>query len=574
MKGKNLIAGLLSSTVCLTMLTACSANEASPASSPDSSPAASVQSETNHNQSSSKDSSAEKLYTLTIRDADKHEAITAHFFNSNSGQSKAVEMKKAEEKEDYLLYTAEADVNSYNMVRLSYGEDETDDVSFNEFVSGWSLKDDGLLPYAKGQEPTYDPRFETKVFSFNGYDKNVYIWTPTDYDANAAEKYDTIYMLDGQAVLSLELTGEASVWNVSECVESMMAATDHKAILVNIEAGEEQRSEEMTIDIGGKYEDDPIPVRNGAAFSGFICDTVMPYIQQNYNVYSDASHTALAGSSMGGLAAFCFGLDHPEKFGTVGVFSPSFWTDEEDVWKQYLSSKDFSKSPFLYFYCGSFGLDMGNLSELMFNSLLEAGYPNDKLVFHKNENGLHQILFWRGVYSEFLEAVFTKKVTGLESGKEVTYIDRTPPKLPSAEPIENDDRPASITNYIFYDNSQTKWENVYAYWWGGETVNKVTGEDRYGKMWPGLQMEKLEGTDIYRIAVPLNATFIIFNSGITDDEIRKGVIGYQTIDLPFSHNGNAGQIYTIDVSEAPKHMKGVEKTKYKYSSGSWSNYEG
>ena len=30
--------------------------------------------------------------------------------------------------------------------------------------------------------------------------------------------------------------------------------------------------------------------------------------------------------------------------------------------------------------------------------------------------------------------------------------------------------------YVYYDNSETKWEKVYAYWWGGMAYNSVTKE--------------------------------------------------------------------------------------------------
>ena len=92
--------------------------------------------------------------------------------------------------------------------------------------------------------------------------------------------------------------------------------------------------------------------------------------------------------------------------------------------------------------------------------------------------------------------------------------------------------------------------------------------------WPGLEMEKIGDTDIYRIVVPVGNMGLVFSSGVTDDEIKAGVTGYQTVDLTFSSSINAGQIYTIDASQEPKPGRGIEKTKLKYQSGEWSNYEG
>ena len=49
---------------------------------------------------------------------------------------------------------------------------------------------------------------------------------------------------------------------------------------------------------------------------------------------------------------------------------------------------------------------------------------------------------------------------------------------------------------------------------------------------------------------------------------------FQTVDLDFSDEANAGQIYVIDVNGELKPGRGVEKTKFRYQSGEWKDYEG
>ena len=85
-------------------------------------------------------------------------------------------------------------------------------------------------------------------------------------------------------------------------------------------------------------------------------------------------------------------------------------------------------------------------------------------------------------------------------------------------------------------------------------------------------MEKVGDTDIYRIVIPVGADNIVFNTGVPDEEIINGVQSFQTSDLSFDENINAGQIYKVDMSQEAKHGRGVEKTKYTYPSGEWSNY--
>lgn len=603
MKAKRIMAALLGTVVCLSALTACGGqNDQGTQNSQGSTQ--SVQSDSENQSEKTDESNAEKsneeskeqseqqsstdtsssTHTLVVRDAGKNEKIVATFFNTTTDASEDVTMNKTDESSDYFVYSCDSDVTKYNMVRLTYGDMTSMDVAFNKFVSGWYLWNDELLPYVAGKEPKYEPKYETKTFKFDGYDKNVYIWTPEDYDAKADTKYSVIYMLDGQTVLSPEIGGEMQCWDVSEHVTSMMASTDYKSIIVAVETRGENteegngaaRDDELIPDIGGEFADKNMTSKKrGNALADFICGTVMPYVDETYNVYTDAANTSVCGSSFGGLFAFYAGMEHPDEFGTIGALSPSFWVYGEDAWKSYFSGKKFDEnSPFIYFYSGSYAKDTGTCAAPAYNYLVtEANYPKDKLVFNKNEQGEHFVPYWRNVYPEFLEAMFTGRVSALESGVEIVYKDTTVEQQPAETSIDPDDPALAVAdNYLYYDNSETKWEKVYAYWWGNKPLNKITGEV-YGNEWPGVEMEKIGDSDIYRIVVPVGPTGFIFDSGVTDDEVKNGTIAYQTADLVYSAAECAGKIYKIDMSEDPAPGRGVEKTKFKYNKGEWKEYK-
>ena len=145
------------------------------------------------------------------------------------------------------------------------------------------------------------------------------------------------------------------------------------------------------------------------------------------------------------------------------------------------------------------------------------------------------------------------------------------------------------TDYVYFDNSQTKWDKVYAYWWNSDftkVIDKLTGKDypefytedgagqAFDKWYPGQEMTQIEGTDIWQARVPYGATKFIFNSGVKDEDVRNGVEAFQTVDLDFSDEANAGQIYVIDVNGELKPGRGIEKTKFRYQAGEWKDYEG
>ena len=141
----------------------------------------------------------------------------------------------------------------------------------------------------------------------------------------------------------------------------------------------------------------------------------------------------------------------------------------------------------------------------------------------------------------------------------------------------------SLKEYFYFDNSETKWDEVYAYWWtsdysatydkDGNLYGFVENETGYEPAaFPGTKMEQIEGTDTWRALIPYTAEKMIFNSGKSDEQIWAGETGYQTGDLEFDVEANAGQVYVIDTSFEPKAGRGVEKTKLKYNAGDWQDY--
>ena len=577
MKIGRFITGILAAALCLSFTAGCG-NGTSKAKEES-------KNSTNAEETGNEEKESNGMHTVFIRDDGKNSKMTATFLNTANGKTEDVEMTRSEESEDHVTFTCSGDPELYNMVHITYGDNiVSSDLAFNRFTAGWYLNNDTLLPYAEGMDLKYDPEFDTHKFSFDGIEKSVYVWTPRDYDKNSDEKYPTIYMFDGQTVLATGrergMDSDTESWNVSESVTAMMSVTNNKAVIVGISNIEGNRDNELVPDIGKirslpNGEDMLKTQKHGNTFADYICDTIMPFIQKNYNVYTDAEHTSLAGSSLGGLESFYAVLAHPDKFGTAGVMSASFQLYDDNTWAEFLKDKvNMENSPFLYFYAGAYAGDNGNVNEPVYNMLIEKGYPKDKLVFDKYESGRHEPMYWRNIYPEFLQAMFEHKVGALECGVPIKYEDRTGfSSIPSVISIAPDDPGLSVKeNFIYFDNSRTKWDKVFAYWWDAIPTNKISG-GLYGDEWPGIEMERIEGTDIYRLVMPMGPSKIVFSSGVKDEDVQKGTIAYQTENMDYDDQENAGQIFRIDTSIEPRAGGAYEKTKFKYSSGSWEDFE-
>lgn len=345
-------------------------------------------------------------HPLFFKDMLKSDSVKATFVNSATDDREETEMELCEESDDYNTYTCYGDPERFNKVIFTYDKRESIEYAFNDYVSGWCNSAYGIIPYTEGMEISGSSiEYKTEMFDYGDYLKEVYIRTPKDYDPQSGEKYSVIYLLDGQNMLNNTATG-TGCWNVAESVTSMMAQSDHKAIIVAIETPESTRYKELVPDIGDvQYDEQFYEDGEGVYFCDFVCNTVMPYVEKHYHVYTDPEHNMIAGASLGGAESFYIGMAHPEKFGAIGAFSPSFWLYDDATWEAFLSHQDYQKdAPLLYMYSG--GEELSTNVHEMQKVLNRIGYPQDRSTLVIYPKGEHYLLYWRAIFPDFLRFAF------------------------------------------------------------------------------------------------------------------------------------------------------------------------
>lgn len=244
-----------------------------------------------------------------------------------------------------------------------------------------------------------------------GYNKKIWIWTPADYSVTSAQKYKTVYIMDGQNLFDEDHTDGYGGWQVTGAVEGLMANGGKGIIIVGIDNSSGNRDNELTPDIGPvqsyqlQYGD--FGTRTGKQFSDFVVNQVMPYVQKNYNSSTLAEDNAIVGSSSGGLESFYIGMEHMDKFGHIGALSPAFDLFSRSTWDSYLKKFDFTsdKLPRLYIYNGNGDfieqlLYKGTID--MYNNLVSKGYDKSKITLYLEENASHNEGYWRIVFPENL----------------------------------------------------------------------------------------------------------------------------------------------------------------------------
>ena len=82
-----------------------------------------------------------------------------------------------------------------------------------------------------------------------------------------------------------------------------------------------------------------------ADYSAFLSQELMPFVAAQYHITKDPARTVIGGQSLGGLAATCAGLMHPDRFGLLLVQSGSFWWMPGGQTEPNWVAREFLRSP-------------------------------------------------------------------------------------------------------------------------------------------------------------------------------------------------------------------------------------
>lgn len=220
--------------------------------------------------------------------------------------------------------------------------------------------------------------------------RKVWIYLPEGYELSQ-KRYPVIYMHDGQNLFD-EYTGGFGEWGVDEFLDSLKPE-EQQVIVVGVDHGNELRIAEYS-----PYDSEHAK-GEGDAYVRFVVETLKPYIDNQYRTLKDAKHTAIAGSSMGGLISMYATLKYPEIFGSAGIFSPAFWVNPQI----YEYAKEHAqKNSRYYFVCGDQESDKETSDMFgMVNLLKEKGHPDQNLPATVINGAKHNELQWKNDFPDF-----------------------------------------------------------------------------------------------------------------------------------------------------------------------------
>jgi predicted alpha/beta superfamily hydrolase len=171
-------------------------------------------------------------------------------------------------------------------------------------------------------------KWKVKIPALSGQmERNAYIYLPDDYET-AGKRYPVLYMFDGHNVFFDEDATYGKSWGMGE----FMKQSGKDLIIVAVECNHEgnKRLEEYS-PVDFEFPDVGTVPGRGKEYMKWMIEDLKAYIDKTYPTLADREHTALAGSSMGGLMALYGVCEYNDTFKKAACISPSFWMSKDKV---------------------------------------------------------------------------------------------------------------------------------------------------------------------------------------------------------------------------------------------------
>jgi predicted alpha/beta superfamily hydrolase len=179
-----------------------------------------------------------------------------------------------------------------------------------------------------------------------GRSREVVVYLPPQYHERPDERYPVLYLFDGQNLFDAS-TAFNMEWCVDETCDRLIAEGKlAPLIVVGIYNGGEHRVSEQS-----PWRDQRFGARGeGHAFMRWVSGDLKSYIDTHYRSLSEPEHTAIGGSSLGGLTALFAAYRYPLIFGKVAALSPAFWFARSQIFR-YVASQSPPRAR-VYLDCG------------------------------------------------------------------------------------------------------------------------------------------------------------------------------------------------------------------------------
>lgn len=187
---------------------------------------------------------------------------------------------------------------------------------------------------------------QTLTKTTRGYDYNYEIYLPPCYETPTETSYPVLYLIPGRG-------GSAGDWfnaGIGQLADEMIKNAEIAPFI--IVATDDTDADPMAEAIYGD---------------------LMPAVAQRYRTLPGRRFQAVAGGSLGGVAAYRLVFQHPDQFGYAGMFGSGVIHGEEDRVRAWLAAMPAAERPYVFLNTGEQDPMMMAQAEVMMRLLEDAG---------------------------------------------------------------------------------------------------------------------------------------------------------------------------------------------------------
>jgi enterochelin esterase family protein len=228
-----------------------------------------------------------------------------------------------------------------------------------------------------------------------GKRRGLYVYTPPGYDKDPGARYPVLYLLHGSG-------DNEATWSVfgraQWITDNLLAQGKAKPLVIVMPDGHAAPPRAPGASVEGRS-------RNASAFERDLLEDVIPFVEANYRLRDDQESRAIAGLSMGGGQSLTIGLNHADRFASVGGFSAAVF-DPENALAAALADPKGTDSALRLVW-----IACGKDDRLIENARQFTGILREKGIRHEFQTteGGHSWPVWRRYLEEFLQRLFVDK---------------------------------------------------------------------------------------------------------------------------------------------------------------------
>jgi predicted alpha/beta superfamily hydrolase len=192
----------------------------------------------------------------------------------------------------------------------------------------------------------------------------VRVYLPPGYQENPCQRYPVLYMQDGHNLFLASEAASGDTWRVRETMAVLDRINAIRPVIV-VGIRPNRRMEEY---VQPGYE----------VYGRFMVRDLKPLIDARYRTLSDPAHTAVMGSSLGGVVSLYLGWEYPAVFGMVGALSSTFGY-ADDLMQRVARE---APRPVRFYLDSGFPLDNYEASVAMATQLIRRGYEPGRDVLY------------------------------------------------------------------------------------------------------------------------------------------------------------------------------------------------